>query len=154
MPGGSSLSAAGDASHFGLAPLTKPPRPSVAQNPRVAPAPPRVDVERFRAELREAGVEDMIGTLLSTFVQDAPVRFAALEQATQNQDAKAVETAAHAFKSGAGTIHATCLAGSLSDAETAGRTGHLESTTDLLEEIRNEYLAVLRELEATLSNGN
>lgn len=112
-----------------------------------------MDVERFRAELREAGVEEMIGTLLDTFVEDAPVRFAALEQATKNQDAKAVETAAHAFKSGAGTIHATFLAVALSDAETAGRVGQLESTAELLEQIRSEYLAVVRELEATLSNG-
>jgi HPt (histidine-containing phosphotransfer) domain-containing protein len=113
-----------------------------------------VDVERFRAELREAGVEEMIGTLLDTFVEDAPVRFAALEQATKNQDAKAVEVAAHAFKSGAGTIHATCLAVALRDAEMAGRTGKLESTAELLEQVRTEYLAVVRELTERLANGN
>jgi HPt (histidine-containing phosphotransfer) domain-containing protein len=134
--------------------LTNPPLPPEAQDSQIDQGPPRVDVERFRAELREAGVEEMVGTLLSTFVQDAPVRFAALEQATQNQDARAVERAAHAFKSGAGTIHATSLAAALSDAETAGRTGQLESTAGLLERIRNEYQAVMRELEATLSNGN
>jgi HPt (histidine-containing phosphotransfer) domain-containing protein len=113
-----------------------------------------VDVERFRAELREAGVEEMIGTLLDTFVEDAPMRFAALEQATKNQDAKAVATAAHAFKSGAGTIHATSLAAALSNAETAGRTGQLESNAELLEQIRAEYLAVVRELKAKPPNGN
>ena len=107
-----------------------------------------MDVERFRADLREAGVEEMIGTLLDTFVEDAPLRFAALEQATKNQDAKAVETAAHAFKSGAGTIRATFLADFLAKIETAGRTGRLEIVSDLLETVRNEYLAVMGELEA------
>jgi HPt (histidine-containing phosphotransfer) domain-containing protein len=82
------------------------------------------------------------------------MRFAALEQATKNQDARSVETAAHAFKSGAGTIHATFLANALGTAETAGRTGQLESTAELLEQIRTEYLAVVRELRGTISHGN
>jgi HPt (histidine-containing phosphotransfer) domain-containing protein len=107
-----------------------------------------VDVERFRADLREAGVEEMIGTLLDTFVEDAPLRFTTLEKATKSQDAKAVETAAHAFKSGAGTIRATSLAEFLAQVETAARTGRLEIVSDLLEMIRHEYLAVMGELEA------
>jgi HPt (histidine-containing phosphotransfer) domain-containing protein len=147
MLGGSSR-AAGDAHHYGIAILTKPRPPSDSQDSKAPQPQPHVDVERFRADLREAGVEEMIGTLLDTFVEDAPVRLAALEQATKNQDAKAVETAAHAFKSGAGTIRATFLADFLATIETAGRTGRLETVSDLLETIRNEYLAVMRELEA------
>jgi len=96
-----------------------------------------VDVERFRADLREAGVEEMIGTLLDTFVEDAPRRFAALEQATKSQDAKAV-----------GTIRATSLADLLAQVETAARTGRLDIVSDLLETIRYEYLVVMGELEA------
>jgi HPt (histidine-containing phosphotransfer) domain-containing protein len=115
-----------------------------------APPSPHVDVERFRAELSEAGVEEMLGTLLSTFVEDAPVRFAALDQAVQNGDAKAIQAAAHAFKSGAGTIHATVLAAALASAENSARGGHLEAITELLEQIRGEHHAVLRELQAIL----
>jgi HPt (histidine-containing phosphotransfer) domain-containing protein len=112
---------------------------------------PRVDVERFRAELREHGVEEVMGALLSTFVQDAPGRFADLEHAVRGGNAKDIESAAHAFKSGAGTIRATILSDGLGEAEAAGRTGNLESITGLLEQIRGEYLGVVRELEATLS---
>jgi HPt (histidine-containing phosphotransfer) domain-containing protein len=104
---------------------------------------------RFRADLREAGVEDIIGALLLTFVQDAPARFAALERAVKEGSPKAVESAAHAFKSGAGTIRATVLADGLAQAEATGRAGNLESMTGLLEQIRYEYLAVMSELEAT-----
>jgi len=111
-----------------------------------------VDVERFSAELREGGVEEMLGTLLSTFAEDAPVRFAALDQAVQSGDAKAIQTAAHAFKSGAGTIHATVLAAKLAGAENAARGGHLEAITDMLAQIRGEHHAVLRELEAILGD--
>ncbi len=115
----------------------------------VARPPARVDVERFRADLREGGVEDMFDTLLNTFVQDCPLRFAALEQAVLGGDAKAIERAAHAFKSGAGTVRATFLAEGLNKAEAAGRTGNLELVSGLLEQIRGEYLAVVREVGAT-----
>lgn len=111
------------------------------------PTSPRVDVERFRAELSEAGVDEMLGTLLTTFAEDAPARFAALEKAVQNGDAKAIQTAAHAFKSGAGTIHATVLAAALANAENDARGGHLEAINELIEQIRSEHHAVLRELE-------
>jgi HPt (histidine-containing phosphotransfer) domain-containing protein len=94
----------------------------------------------------------MLGTLLTTFAEDAPARFAALEQAARTGDAKAIETAAHAFKSGAGTIHATVLATALANAELAAHGGHLEAITELIEQIRSEHHAVLRELGATLGD--
>ncbi|MEA2766835.1 MAG: Hpt domain [Gemmatimonadaceae bacterium] len=114
----------------------------------VARPSPHVDLERFRADLREGGVEEMVGALLATFAQDSPERFAALEQAVQQGNTKAIEGAAHAFKSGAGTIRATGLATMLSDIEVAARAAKLDSVPALLEQIREEYVAVLRELEA------
>jgi HPt (histidine-containing phosphotransfer) domain-containing protein len=81
-------------------------------------------------------------------VQDAPARFAALEQAVKEGSAKAIESAAHAFKSGAGTIRATVLAEGLAQAEATGRAGNLEPMTALLERIRQEYLSVVSELQA------
>ena len=149
MIGWHSLCAPGDAHQYGIAILTKPRLLSDLQSTKAAPAVPHVDLARFRTDLREAGVEDIIATLLHTFVQDAPGRFAALEQAVKEGSAKAVESAAHAFKSGAGTIRATVLAEGLAQAEATGRRGNLESMTGLLEQIRHEYLAVVSELEAT-----
>ena len=95
----------------------------------------------------------MVGTLLQTFVEDCPARFAALEQAVEQGDAKAIESAAHAFKSGSGTIRATVLAERLAATEASAHAGQLEPTAMLLEEIRIEQAAVLRELE-TFFNGN
>jgi HPt (histidine-containing phosphotransfer) domain-containing protein len=94
----------------------------------------------------------MLGTLLTTFVEDAPARFAAFDHAVQSGDAKAIETAAHAFKSGAGTIHATVLAAALANAETAARGGNIEAMPDLIEQIRSEHHAVLCELETILGD--
>lgn len=120
---------------------------SAAQNSIVTRATPRVDVERFRADLREGGVEEMLAILLETFVQDCPGRLAALEQAVKDGDPKTIESAAHAFKSGAGTVRATVLADALRELEAAGRSGNLTGVTGLVEHIRTEYVAVLRELE-------
>lgn len=91
-----------------------------------------------------------MSVLLATFAEDAPTRFAALAQAARDRDAKAIERAAHAFKSGAGTIRATFLADMLAEIEAAGRTGQLELAGDLIEPMRNEYLAVIRELESAI----
>lgn len=111
---------------------------------------PSVDVERFRSDLREADIEEMVDTLLGTFLEDSPKRLTALEHAVESGDAPAIERAAHAFKSGAGTIRATHLAELLRLAEVGARNGQPDST-DLLEQVRVEYAAVRRQLEASLS---
>ena len=113
-----------------------------------ASVPPHVDLERFRGDLRDAGVEEMVGTLLQTFIEDCPGRFAALEAAIQRGDSKAIESAAHAFKSGSGTIRATVLAERLGSVESAAHADRLESIAELFEQIRSEHIAVLRELAA------
>jgi HPt (histidine-containing phosphotransfer) domain-containing protein len=133
----------------GLAILTNPRFNSDSPDSGNAQPQPHVDVERFRAELREAGIEEMIGDLLDTFLQDAPARLATLEGAIRSGDPKTIQTAAHAFKSGAGTVRASALADMLSRAEAAGRTNHLESLGELMEQIRAEHLVVLQELEVS-----
>jgi len=111
---------------------------------------PSVDIERFRSDLREADIEEMVDTLLGTFLEDSPERLTALEHAIEHGDAPAIESAAHAFKSGAGTIRATHLAELLRLAENGARNGQPDSS-GLLEQVRVEYAAVRRQLEATLS---
>jgi HPt (histidine-containing phosphotransfer) domain-containing protein len=125
---------------------TKP----VVQNSIATVPSSHVDIERFRGDLRDAGVEEMTEPLLTTFVSDAATRFSALEQAVGSGDAKAMASAAHAFKSGAATIRATALAEQLAEAEAAGMGGRLEGMTAMVEQIRVEYLAVVRDLEALL----
>jgi HPt (histidine-containing phosphotransfer) domain-containing protein len=141
------LRAPGDAYDYGLAMPTNAPRNSAPQTSIVPRATSSVDVERFRADLREGGVEEMLALLLDTFVHDCPARLEALERAVKDGSAKAIESAAHAFKSGAGTVRATVLADCLREVEAASRGGNLAVVRGLLEHVRTEYLAVLRELE-------
>src|SRR5881394_943362 len=68
-----------------------------------------VDLAAFREWLEEAGAEAMLGEFLATFRRDAPVRLAALEQASAAGDLKAIERAAHAYRSAAVTIFAVQL---------------------------------------------
>lgn len=123
-------------------------RPRPDANTQLAGSPPHIDVERFRADLSEAGVENMLDVLLGTFAEDCPARLAALDQAVHAGKANEIVSAAHAFKSGAGTVRATFLADCLGRTETAARTGNLESVSGLLDQIRSECAAVLLELNA------
>lgn len=115
----------------------------------------RVDLARFRSDLREADIEEMVDTLLRTFLDDAHIRVAALENAVKGGNAKTIESAAHAFKSGAGTIRATRLADLLKEVEDAARTnGETPLSGDVLDQMRTEYAAVRLELETMLGNAS
>ncbi len=93
----------------------------------------------------------MVGPLLKTFVEDCPGRFAALEKAVHEGDSKAIESAAHAFKSGSGTIRAIVLAERLALVEAAAHSGLLQSIAVLLDQVRDEHVAVLRQLKTSLN---
>jgi HPt (histidine-containing phosphotransfer) domain-containing protein len=149
MLGGSALRYWRRQPFSGLATHTKSSQPKTPSS-TAAPASPHVDLPRFRADLAEAGVEEMVGALLATFAEDAPIRLAALEDAARDLNPKAVERAAHAFKSGAGTIRATLLAHMLAEIEAAGRAGQLEKLAGSIEPMRKEYLAVMLELKAAI----
>ena len=94
-----------------------------------------VDIEGFRHQMREAGVEDAVNDMLSVFLDDAPGRLSAVIDAVQRQDAGAIESAAHAFKSAAATIGAHELAALLKQLEHAGRDGIQQQWQALAEEV-------------------
>ena len=91
----------------------------------------------------------MVNTLFDTFLDDSPERLATLEHAVASKDATAIHTAAHAFKSGAGTIRATRLAELLRAAEQSARAGQ-PTSPNFLDDVRAEYAGVRRQLEALL----
>jgi HPt (histidine-containing phosphotransfer) domain-containing protein len=132
--------------------VIKAPAATPAVPPPSAERTPAIDIIKFRSDLREADIEDVAESLLGTFLVDSRVRMGALEEAVAAQHPKAIESAAHAFKSGAGTIRANTLAQLLRDVEDAARRGRRELTVNMLEQVRIEYTAVRRQL-ATLLNG-
>jgi HPt (histidine-containing phosphotransfer) domain-containing protein len=100
--------------------------------------------------MREAGVEDAVGTLLETFLQDAPGRMQALGRAAATADTSALEASAHAFKSAARTIMARRLADLLQELEDAGERGDTEKGVSLMPVVEEAYTAVIQYLEAAM----
>jgi len=113
-----------------------------------APAPPVpsqeavVDLDAFRREMREAGVEEAVDAILDTFVQSAGERITALRSALASGEAEAIKHAAHAFKSAAGTIGAKRLATLLEQVETAAEGGDVAQAQTLGERFVAESAAV------------
>ncbi|MCI0434069.1 MAG: response regulator [Gemmatimonadetes bacterium] len=109
---------------------------------------PPVDLPSFRSSLREAGVEEAIDEMLHLFIMDAPARMAAIRSACEQRDGAAIGTAAHAFKSAAGTIFAQVLFEQLKAMELAGKCGEVEAACGLLRGIDAECAAVTEFLES------
>jgi len=107
-----------------------------------------VDLAEFRSTMREADAEDSIDEILDLFIANVPECLAALSAAMESGDARAIEQAAHAFKSPAGTIGAPGLERMLLAIELAGRSGTVESAGVTFEEVRLEAESVLQYLRS------
>ena len=141
--------------------LTKPFRPvdlfaaveraEAGAPPAAAPAAPNgapVDLEAFRADLAAAGVASAMPRMLEIFVEDAPMRHAALDGAFSRGEAQAIHSAAHAYKSSAGSIRADALAALLQSAERAAGAGDVAGARATRGELRAEHERVLMFLKA------
>jgi CheY-like chemotaxis protein len=112
-----------------------------ADSPKLDPPP--VDLEQFRRTMREAGVEEAVGSMLEVFVSDAPLRLAELSRAVECGELEGIQRAAHAFKSAAGAIAARRAAEALRGIELAAKAGKLD-------EARSLFPSAQREIEVAL----
>jgi len=113
----------------------------LAQSPvqnQEAPA----DLDAFRREMRDAGVEEAVDAILDTFVQSAGERITALTAALASGEVLAIKRAAHAFKSAAGTIGAKRLAALLQELETIAEAGDVAQARALGARFAEESAAV------------
>jgi PAS domain S-box-containing protein len=101
-----------------------------------------VDLDAFRRDMREAGVEEAVDAILDTFVRSAGERITALTAALATGEAQAIKRAAHAFKSAAGTIGAKGLATLLEQLETAATAGDVALARTLGDRFVAESAAV------------
>jgi CheY-like chemotaxis protein len=83
-----------------------PPEPEAAAGLSVGGPPPPLDLPALRASLRAGGVEDMLASLVASFLKDAPGRLAGIEDAVRAGDAKRIRLAAHAYRSSAAQLGA------------------------------------------------
>ncbi|PYO74039.1 MAG: hypothetical protein DMD64_05305, partial [Gemmatimonadetes bacterium] len=108
-----------------------------AEPKRPAPQPltaaPPVDLEGFRATLREAGAESALYSIIDTFVRQAPDRLAALAGAVASGTGTEIAKAAHVYRGAAATIGARELAELLERVETTARAGDIEQAQEAFE---------------------
>jgi CheY-like chemotaxis protein len=117
-----------------------------AADPAEEPGAPAVDLEGFRATMREAGVEDLVEATLRTYLAETPARLAAMEAAVAAADGRGVQEAAHAVKSSAASIGAGGLAALMRRAEAAGRAGDIDACRTLWPRIAAAAAAVERQI--------
>ena len=98
------------------------------------PSTPPVDVDGFRSEMREVGIEHIVDETINMFRKDAESRVTAIEVAFSESNLDEVRRLAHAFKSSAGTIRATQLQRALETLEKAAREGDAPGTGRAVEE--------------------
>ncbi|NJD20319.1 MAG: response regulator [Gemmatimonadetes bacterium] len=109
-------------------------------------AEPPVDLEGFRALMREAGVEEVVDTAVGVYLDEAPGVFAALEDVVTAGDSEGTRRWAHSLKSSSGSIRANRLYGLLQAMEGRGRGGDAEGARAALAELRGEFDGVLEYL--------
>jgi CheY-like chemotaxis protein len=105
-----------------------------------------VDLEGFRALMREAGVEEVVDTTLVIYVEESPGVFAALEEAVAAGDTAEARRRAHSLKSSSGNIRANRLYRLLQAMESLGRDSDAEGARSALPELRAEFGAVMEQL--------
>jgi HPt (histidine-containing phosphotransfer) domain-containing protein len=108
-----------------------------------------VDLDGFRAIMREAGVEEVVDATIDIYLAEAPGLFAALDGAVTNGVPEDVRRTAHSLKSASGNIRATRFPGLLQAAENLGRDGDMEGARTAFDELRAEYRRVIDFLQAS-----
>lgn len=101
-----------------------------------------VDVEGFRAMMREVGDEEIVDTTLAVYASEAPGIMARITNAVTPADSDEIRAGAHSLKSSSGTLRANHLAGLLRRLKELGREGEVAAATEFFQEVSAECHAV------------
>jgi HPt (histidine-containing phosphotransfer) domain-containing protein len=107
---------------------------------------PPIDIEEFRAQMRAAGIEEIVVPMLQLFGQEAPKGMDALVAAMKAGDLDAASRAAHSLKSSAGNVRATTLADTLQALEHAAAGKNGSQAAAHFESAKVAYDAVVKQL--------
>jgi HPt (histidine-containing phosphotransfer) domain-containing protein len=92
---------------------------------------PPVDIEGFREEMRQAGIEAIVDSLLDLFVRDSSEAFELLTAGLRASDLDVVRSRAHLLKASSGTILASRLSAVMAEIEQAAEAVCLEEVERL-----------------------
>jgi two-component system sensor histidine kinase/response regulator len=119
-----------------LAGASPPARPAAPQE-----QPPAIDPEAFAAlmELVEGEDAAFVLNLIESFLQDTRDHLTTLEQAIANDDATALEHAAHTLKSTSAAVGALGMAAQCNALQQLGQEGTTRQATPVLAHLRQEF---------------
>jgi two-component system sensor histidine kinase/response regulator len=103
--------------------------------------PPPVDLDEFRAAMRDAGIEEIVEPMLDLFVTEAAKGMAIIADAMAAGDLDALGRAAHSMKSSAGNVRAKGLAAVLQELETAAASGDRAAAARLTGSVAAQHAA-------------
>lgn len=109
---------------------------------------PLIDIEGFRAMMREAGIEEAADSTLAIYLAEAPPAFARLETAVTSGDMESAAAAAHALKSSSSNVWARPLVQVLDAVERAARAGDAARLPELVDRARPMCEAVLQRVRS------
>lgn len=114
---------------------------------------PPVELERFRAFMREAGIEPMVEGTLEVYLRESAQRVQRIHDALAAGQLPLVEGEAHAFKSGSLNVWAVDLAHLLDRVEQAAARGDLQEARAAAQGLEDAWAEVSVYLEGILEAG-
>lgn len=105
-----------------------------------------IDVDGFRASMRDVGVEEIVDPTLVIFVEEAKTIFCDLSAAVSSGDLETVRVASHKLKSSSGNVWAHDLAALLEEIESAAISGDFPAAAEIFSRAKPEYEAVISKL--------
>lgn len=118
------------------------------EDPIPPPDSQAVDVDAFREQMREAGVEEVVPKILATFSGDLSNQENRLRSALASGDPESVASIAHGFKSASGSVHAYRLQAILHEMEIRARETGLEACAPFADRAFEEIERVRVQLDA------
>ena len=102
-----------------------------------------VDIEGFRASMRQAGVEEVVDMTLEVYVEEATRLFTDLSEAVDERDTDTIRAAAHSLKSSSGNIWALQAAELFRRMEDAAAQQDQASVDEVFALLRPEFESVM-----------
>jgi PAS domain S-box-containing protein len=101
--------------------------------------------------LERPGSGDLLRRVIDRYCEDAPRLMASMRAAAANEDAPALQIAAHTLKSASANFGALALAGLCKDLEMTGRSGVIAGASAAMPQLERELERVTQALQAELT---
>ncbi len=111
-------------------------------SPETSASEPQVLDARIMASLRDLQEEDepnFLSEIIDTFLDDAPKRLAAIEEAITLGDSEQLHRLAHGFKGASSSLGALSFSSVCGALEAAGRSGSIPEAKHLFSVLRQDY---------------